>query len=218
MTKNERPDVQEENTELVDSGTQDMVPVEVREPQVPKGLSDKESQVLKSRAIDLVKQLEDASGSQQLELSDSITNLGVQAQRGAGAELDLLRTRVGEMMTQDGPGGQISGDLVDLRAALNQINPHEIGRVGFMGNLLAKFPFVGSPALRALEKIAIRYEPVSNQVSVIETKLREGRAMLARDNVELRMLYEQVETQQLPVQKNAYMGELVMLHPLGRSG
>ena len=34
--------------------------------------------------------------------------------------------------------------------------------------------------------------------------------MLARDNIELRKLYEQVETQQLPIQKNAYMGELVM--------
>ena len=210
MTNQERLDVQKENTKLVDTGTQDMIPVEVREPQVPKGLSEKESQVLKNRATDLVKQLEDASGSQQLEMTDSITNLGVQAQRSAGTELDLLRTRVSEMMTQDGPGSQISGDLVDLRAALNQINPHEMGRVGFMGNMLAKFPFVGNPALRALEKIAIRYEPVSNQVSVIETKLREGRAMLARDNVELRMLYEQVETQQLPVQKNAYMGELVM--------
>jgi uncharacterized protein YaaN involved in tellurite resistance len=61
-----------------------------------------------------------------------------------------------------------------------------------------------------LEKIAMRYEPVSKQVTLIESKLREGRAMLARDNVELRKLYEQVESQQLPIQKNAYLGELVM--------
>ena len=71
--------------------------MEIKEPLVPKGISDKESQDLKSRAIGLVKQLEDASGSEQLELADSITNLGIQAQRSAGTELDLLRTRVGEM-------------------------------------------------------------------------------------------------------------------------
>ena len=35
---------------------------------------------------------------------------------------------------------------------------------------------------------------------------------LVQDNVELRKLYEQVEEQQLPVQKNAYLGELVMQH------
>ena len=34
--------------------------------------------------------------------------------------------------------------------------------------------------------------------------------MLTRDNVELRKLYEQVEEQQVPVQKNAYLGELIM--------
>ena len=34
--------------------------------------------------------------------------------------------------------------------------------------------------------------------------------MLTKDNVEMRKLYEQVEAQQLPIQKNAYLGELVM--------
>ena len=114
------------------------------------------------------------------------------------------------MLTQEGPSGEISKDLIELRGALNQINPHEMGQVGFMGKILSKLPLVGDRALKTLEKIAIRYEPISKQVSVIETKLREGRAMLARDNVELRKLYEQVESQQTPIQKNAYMGELVM--------
>jgi uncharacterized protein YaaN involved in tellurite resistance len=34
--------------------------------------------------------------------------------------------------------------------------------------------------------------------------------MLARDNVELRMLYQQVEEQHAPINRNAYLGELVM--------
>ena len=34
--------------------------------------------------------------------------------------------------------------------------------------------------------------------------------MLTPDNVEMRKLYEGVEAQQLPIQKNAYMGELLM--------
>jgi uncharacterized protein YaaN involved in tellurite resistance len=66
------------------------------------------------------------------------------------------------------------------------------------------------PALRVLEKIALRYESVSRQIAVIETRLREGRMMLSRDNIELRKLYEQVEVQQMPIQKNVYLGELIM--------
>lgn len=34
---------------------------------------------------------------------------------------------------------------------------------------------------------------------------------MTRDNVELRQLYEQVEEQRLPVQRNAYLGELLMV-------
>ena len=182
------------------------------EPVAPKGISDEESQVLKSRATDLVNQLEDASGSQELELTDGITNLSVQGQRRAGTELDLLRGRVGEMLGGGGAGNDISRDLVELRMTLSQINPHEVGKPALAKRILGRVPLVGVNALKTLEKIAVRYEPVSKQVSLIETRLREGRTMLARDNVELRKLYEQVEEQQLPIQKNAYLGELVMQH------
>jgi uncharacterized protein YaaN involved in tellurite resistance len=63
-----------------------------------------------------------------------------------------------------------------------------------------------------LQKIALRYEPVSRQVTLIETRLREGRTMLVRDNIELRKLYEQVEAQQPVIQRTAYLGELLMVH------
>ncbi len=93
---------------------------------------------------------------------------------------------------------------------LHRINPHEVGKMAFTRRILGRVPLVGETALKTLEKIAVRYEPVSRQVSLIETKLREGRLMLAKDNVELRKLYEHVEEQQLPIQKNAYLGELVV--------
>ena len=212
MVTEERPEQEEESTSLNPIGTQEIAPVEIKEPLAPKGVSDEELQGFKGRALALVEELGDASGGRELELTDSITSLGIQAQRTAGGELDLLRARVGDMLTQEGPGNEIANDLVDLRMALNQINPHELRQASGMRKVLSWVPFIGrfTPALKVLEKIAIRYEPVSKQVTMIETKLREGRQMLARDNVELRKLYEQVEEQQLPIQKNAYMGELVM--------
>ena len=73
-------------------------------------------------------------------------------------------------------------------------------------------PFGGrrNPLVRRLNKIALRYEPVSRQVAEIEGRLRDGRTLLARDNVELRQVYGEVEAQQLSVQRNAYVGELLM--------
>jgi uncharacterized protein YaaN involved in tellurite resistance len=212
MTKEDRPNQLAENMGLVPEGSQEMVPVEIREPLAPQGISEEETQELRIRASDLVRQLEGASGSKELELIDSVTNLGIQTQRTAGAELDLTRGRVGDMLTQGGPGAEISKNLVELRLTLKQINPHELSEPGFMRRVFGVIPFIGklTPAVRVLEKIAIRYEPVSRQAAVIETRLREGRMMLSRDNIELRKLYEQVEEQQLPVQKNAYLGELMI--------
>ena len=65
----ESPDQLEENTALASTGSQDIVPVEIKEPLATKGIPAEKSQALKGRAADLVKQLEDASGSQELELT-----------------------------------------------------------------------------------------------------------------------------------------------------
>jgi uncharacterized protein YaaN involved in tellurite resistance len=64
--------------------------------------------------------------------------------------------------------------------------------------------------VRRLKKIAVRYEPASKQIVIIETKLREGRALLLRDNVELRRLYEDVESQQGVVERQIFLGEILL--------
>ena len=207
MARDERSSEPEENEESAAADPEAQLPAEVKEPAVPEGMSEEEAQQARSRAADLVEQLEGSSGSKELELVDSVTNVGIQAQRSAASQLNLLKVRVGEMLS-DGTQGQITKDIVDLRLALNEINPHETR--GFIERLFSMIPFFGNRALRVLQRIAIRYEAVGRQIGVIETKLRDGRAMLQRDNVEMRKLYEQVETQQLAVQKNAYLGELLM--------
>ena len=167
---------------------------------------------LEDESKELVKQLGEASGSQELKLIDRIAGIGLKAQRTAGADLDLLQTRIRDMLTQGKTSDKISNELIGLRMALNAINPHELIRKNFASKLLSRFPFfrVFDPGIKALKKMAIRYESVSNQVWIIEKKLREGRLMLTRDNLELRKLYEQIEEKQSPVQKNAYLGECIV--------
>jgi uncharacterized protein YaaN involved in tellurite resistance len=175
---------------------------------VPKEIPAPEAGALQARAAEIVKELEDASGSKELELLDSLTGVGIQAQRAAASDLELLRARVGEMLTDEGASSRVTKDLVDLRQALNQINPTDVSRSP-IERLLQVLPG-GNKLVDVLERIAVRYESVSRQVVIIERRLEEGRLMLLRDNVELRKLYEQVEQQQLPIKRNAYLGELLM--------
>jgi uncharacterized protein YaaN involved in tellurite resistance len=181
-------------------------------PAPPGMINKEEADALQQRAGEIVRQLETASGSRELEAIDTVSNLGIQTQRGAASELNLLRGRVGEMLTREGAAGGVTRDMAELRVALRQINPHEMAPQGFFEKLAGAAPF--GRQLKSLqtimEKLALRYEPVSKQIAVIETRLREGRTMLVKDNVELRKLYEHVEGQQLPLQKNAYLGELLM--------
>jgi uncharacterized protein YaaN involved in tellurite resistance len=180
-----------------------------KELPAPKGMTGDEMDELKARAQAIARQLEAANGSKEMEIVDSVAGLGLQTQRQAASELGLLKARVKETFNQQDPTGQVTTDLVELRMALKQIAPPELSHPSLFSRLLDILPF-RRRLLRILEKIAMRYEPVSRQVVVIESRLRQGRLMLARDNVELRKLYEQVESQQPAVRKNAYLGELLM--------
>ena len=207
----ERSDAEEQKEETSEDPST-MLTATSEKPAVPKSITDEEAQELKERASKLVYHIGEATGSRELMLIDSITSLGVQAQRQAGGDLELLRVRVGDLCSGDGPTGDVSKSLADLRMALNQINPHELTQSNPIRRVFGMIPLINrlTSVMRVLEKIAIRYEPVSKEVEVIETKLRDGRRMLVSDNIELRKLYEQAEAQQLPIQKNAYLGEIIM--------
>jgi uncharacterized protein YaaN involved in tellurite resistance len=217
MATEDQPDRRDETTALDIAnlgvpGTGDIAPAVDFQPVSPRGMPEAEQGELQSQAAELARRLAEASGSQELELVDRISYLGVQAQRSAGSELELLRSRVGELAGEQGPGSNVANDLAELRLTLNQINPHDQGRHGIWSRILSMVPLLGGSDLarRTLEKLALRYEPVSQQVSIIEDRLQEGRRMLAGDNIELRKLYQQLEVQQASVQRNAYLGELLM--------
>ena len=215
MAIEERPELEKRKQEADSTEACEVIPAEVKEPAVPKSMSNDEVQRVRSQAIELVNQLEDATGSKELAMLDGITNVGLQAQRNAAGQLELLKTRVGTFLNQGGTSAEIADGLRDLRVNLSQINPHEMTQPGIKHRLFGVLPFFKgphNPVLTTLNRIALRYEPVSRQITHIETKLRDGQVLLARDNLELRKLYEDVETQQPPIQRSAYLGELLIQH------
>jgi uncharacterized protein YaaN involved in tellurite resistance len=190
------------------SSAQDTPADEKHNRLVPQGLTPEEAEKAKQSAITLAQQLIAATGSKELEIVDSMAGLGIQAQRQAASELSLLKAKVKDLCGREGLTNQVTGDLVDLRIALKQIVPPELKREGLLSRIMGFLPF-RRRMLRLLEKIALSYEPVSRQVTVIEARLREGRTILARDNIELRKLYERVEAQQPVIMKFIFMGEVL---------
>ncbi len=208
----ERYEQEEPNPRVTSAETGEVGLEEIKGTTPPKGMSDEEAQKVKSQAATLVKQLGDASGSKELEILDNMANMGMQTQRNAAGYLDLLKARVSTFLSDGGPSREIANSMRDLRVALDQIDPHGAPR-SIWERIFNVFPFFGRyNPVRVLQRVALRYEPVSRQIAVIETRLRDGRALLIRDNVELRKLYEQLEAQQPSVQRNAYLGELLMQH------
>jgi uncharacterized protein YaaN involved in tellurite resistance len=211
----ERTGEEQETAETAVSRQSDALPMELRAPAVPKVMSADDAEEVQRQAEELVQRLEDAAGAEELELLDSVTSAGLEAGNNAAGQLDLLKTRMGTFLDEGGTGGEIAEELRNLRLSLNQINPQEVTDQSVVNRLLGVLPVVRTrynPVVRALSKIAIRYEPMSRQIVMIEDKLRDDRAILVRDNIELRKLYEDVELQQLPIQRNVYLGELLAQH------
>ncbi len=181
-------------------------------PKPPKGMSEGEANKIRTQSLDLMQQLSDATGSKEMEILDDMSNMGLQTQRNSAGYLDLLKARVSTFLSDGGPSREIANSMRDLRIALDQIDPHAKPK-SVWDRFYSVFPFFGrNNPVRVLQRIALRYEPVSRQIAVIETRLREGRSVLGRDNVELRKLYEQLEAQQPLIQRNAFLGELLMQH------
>jgi uncharacterized protein YaaN involved in tellurite resistance len=178
-----------------------MVPV----PQAPPALPPEALDEIKGKAAAISGEFE--TKSQDREFMNGLMNLGSEAQQNAARKLDLLKGKVGNLLNDlDGESAKIPKDLVDLRMLLDKINPHRIEKKGFFSKLLGKVPGVGD----RLKEIAIRYESVQTQIDLIVNSIRDGRDTLIRDNISLEQLYDDVKAQQLAVQKNAYLGELLM--------
>lgn len=167
------------------------------------------------QATDLVCAMHEATGGRRLAVLDELAGIGLQSQRNAGRQLELVKTRIATLVDAAGAGRDVATGMAELRVALDRINPH-LEQQGLWARTVGHLPFAKNKVLvRTLKRIAMRYEPVSKQIVVIETKLREGRSLLQRDNVELRRLYEDVESQQEAIGRQIFLGEL-LLHELAR--
>jgi uncharacterized protein YaaN involved in tellurite resistance len=173
-------------------------------------LTTEETELLRTQATDLVQGVRDSRGGRQLAMLDEVTSVGLDSQRNAGRQLELVKTRLATFLDENGASKEVAVELMDLRSALDRINP-ELEQRSLRGRTIGAIPFLRNNAMvRSLKRIALRYEPVAKQITVIETKLREGRTLLARDNIELRRLYEDVEAQQQAIHRHVFLATMLL--------
>ena len=136
-------------------------------PQAPVGVTPEEAAELATQAAEMVAQLTEVTGSEELSVIDALSNLGVQSQRRAGAELDLLRGHLKEIFVRAGPSAEVWKSLLEMRAALHRIDPEQLTRRSLPHRILGGLPFVGRPlsGVKVLERLAVRHETVSQEVT-----------------------------------------------------
>jgi len=175
-------------------------------PTPPRRLSEDGEREVQARAHELAEQMLAEPADRQL--GRRLASLGSEAQQKSGAQMDLLKTRVGTLMKDlDGPGAKIPEGLVSLRKTMDELNPHVAMTKprGFLSKLLRRAPLIGN----VLADIAVKYESVQTQIDSIIGGLRVGKDELLSDSLELERLYQQVQASQLEVQQAAYLGELL---------
>ena len=190
-------------------------------PTPPEDLSQEERDRLAKLAKDLVQKITATDGQGQIEAVESVANVGTKTQVTAASSLALLKPRVGELLRQERDGSSdaanIGKQLVGLRRQISMIHPDEIGKPGgFLADLISRLPLIGKSLSERLELIAVRYEPVSEQIAKIEQGLKLSGAKLGKDNAELFVLLGQLEGQVEGVRRNAYLGELLMVETNAR--
>ena len=182
----------------------------VGSPAPPATMTVDEVELAQRQAIQLVQSVRDSRGSRQLAVLDEVSTVGVTSQRNAGRQLELVKTRMATLLDAGGSSRDVANGLIDLRVALDKISPH-VASKSLWSRTVGALPGMRNNALvRALKKVALRYESASKQIVVIETNLTQGRTLLSRDNVELRRLYEDVETQQDAITRQIFIGELLL--------
>ncbi len=178
----------------------------------PKYINESEQTVLVKKSEEIVTKF--GENVTDWKMIEQITGVGMEAQIECSEEINLLNRKIGNIIdVSKGPGQHINKGITDLTKKLDEINPHiklkeaeDLKKMSFWRKGFRKIPKIGD----ILAEIATKHTTVNEQVADMKASLIGGKDMLDRDNADLKRLFSNVEQKQIKVQKNAYLGELLM--------
>ncbi|WP_163649725.1 toxic anion resistance protein [Modicisalibacter sp. 'Wilcox'] len=113
---------------------------------------------------------------------EAIDALGLELQRQAAHQSEMLKTPLRRLAHQGDEGGPVAASLLQLRERMTALDPqhHSLGG-GRWDKLMARLPGVGSRLTRYFQK----FENAQQALDAIIHDLEGGRDMLRRDNLTL---------------------------------
>jgi uncharacterized protein YaaN involved in tellurite resistance len=190
-----------------------LVPTTENKPSVkPKGMSDEDEARIKAQANKAVTALVSADGSEAMVVQDQIANIGIKDQKNVSTGIALLQEKMGNVFYSDNKSSVAEGitkDIGELQTVLTKINPKDIQKEARY-RIIRMIPFLGNWMVNVLKASANRRITLQQFVDHLEESLKSGETMLRQDNVQLQVMYGEIEDKQKIIDSDAYFAEVLM--------
>lgn len=183
----------------------------VKPTQKPDVVTEKEHNELAKQADNAIKELVQAQGSSEIEISEKISNVGIKDQKNVSSGIALLQEKVGKVLYSDGKNtvsSDISKNMDELQVVLSKINPKDVQKEALF-QIVRIVPFIGDKIVNILQTIAKRRQTLQQFIDHLEESLSHGEIMLQQDNAQLITIYKEIEEKQKIVIVDAYFAELL---------
>ncbi len=144
-----------------------------------------ETKTIEGKADEFVEQLLNFE-SQDIEAQNarkaSVEKMGIEVQKRAAKQSELLRQPVKALSEKSGDGGEVANALIDLKVHVEDLDPGKFDfEPGWFARTMGRLPGVGTPIKRYFSK----FESAQTVIGAITRSLENGRDQLSRDNITL---------------------------------
>lgn len=179
-------------------------------PQVPEGMSSELVKSLKDQAAELMARIMATPDDQ--DLLEQVATLGTQAQQDAGQKIEILNTKINDIINPPKlVGGKAPDSLADLRKLSDRLDPTEISRPTFFEKLMNVLPgFAEKQLQRSVDRIQLKTSSAEDEISAILNHLRDASETVLRNNADIDAIKGELEPQLATVKGTAYLCEEMM--------
>lgn len=179
-------------------------------PQVPEGMSAEMANSLKDQATELMTKIMAAPDDQNL--LEQVATLGIHAEQDAGQKIDLLNTKIHDVVNPPKlDGGKAPDSLADLRKLSDKLDPTELSRPTFFEKLMSVMPgFAEKQLQRSVDRIRLRTSTAEDEISAILDHLRDASETILRSNADIDAINGELGPNLVMVKGAAYLCEEMM--------
>lgn len=140
------------------------------------------------------------------ERKEAVETMGVELQKRAAKQSELLRQPIKNMAGKSGEGSDVANALIALKVNVEDLDPGKFDlEPGWFSRTLGRLPGVGSP----LKRYFTKYESAQTVVGAVIRSLENGRDQLLRDNTTLIEDQKAMRESSIKLEKAVRLGQLI---------